>query len=154
MLTGGPPKRDGSVCSIQNNSGLPQGPALTMPLAGNLRLRPPSPAKGHGRIQRQIRRAFAIHGPEVTTGQVFDWCLTRHRHDCWRRRKRWSVVRVLMQVADRVGREATFPWGWLWRLKSPAADNVQLHEKRSDESRSETQYEHNSDVEQHVVLLV
>jgi hypothetical protein len=55
-----------------------------------------------------------------------------------------------MQVADRVGREATFPWGWLWRLKSPAADNVQLHEKRSDESRSETQYEHYSDVEQHV----
>ena len=90
----------------------------------NLRLRPPTPAKGRGRIQRQIGRAFAVHGPEVTTGQVFDWCLARHRHDCWRRRERWSVVRVLMQVADRVGREATFPWGWLWRLKSSAADNV------------------------------
>jgi hypothetical protein len=31
---------------------------------------------------------------------------------------------------------------------------LQLHEKRSDESRSETQHEHNSDVGQHVVRHV
>jgi hypothetical protein len=39
---------------------------------GNLRLLPPRPALGRGRLQVQVMRAFAIHGPGVTTGQVFD----------------------------------------------------------------------------------
>jgi hypothetical protein len=84
----------------------------------NLRLRPYSPNKGRGRIQRAVRRAFLLHGPEITTSQAFDFALVRVRHDNWRRRERWSVIYALRQVADPVRRVP--PYGaWLWRLKEP-----------------------------------
>jgi hypothetical protein len=39
----------------------------------NLRLRPPKPALGRGRLQRQIRRAFLL-GEELCSSQIYDWC--------------------------------------------------------------------------------
>jgi hypothetical protein len=86
-----------------------------------LRLRPRAPNQGRGRIQTAIRRAFIGHDI-LTTSQVFDFALARHRQDQWRRRHRWSVVRVLRQMCDPIGRADTPGRPWLWRLKTPAAD--------------------------------
>jgi hypothetical protein len=83
----------------------------------NLRLRPHAPNAGRGRIQTAIRRAFIGH-PIRSTTQVFDWCLARDRRAHWRRRHRWSVVRVLEQVADRIGRSETIGRPILWRLRA------------------------------------
>ena len=58
------------------------------------------------------------------SGRSKDWLKFKNPEAPVRGGRGLGPVRVLMQVADRVGREATFPWGWLWRLKSPAADNV------------------------------
>ena len=41
----------------------------------NLQLRPHVPNKGRGRLQRQIRRAFMAGGNELTSSQVYDWCM-------------------------------------------------------------------------------
>jgi hypothetical protein len=66
-----------------------------------------------------VRRAFLAAGTTtLTTSQVFDWTLVdRHAH--WKRRQRWSVIYVLQQIADRVGRADTPGKPWLWRLKQP-----------------------------------
>jgi hypothetical protein len=78
---------------------------------------------GRGKIQLAVRRAFVAAGTStLTTSVVFDYALARHRNDGWRRRHRWSVVRVLLGIADRVGRADTPGRPWLWRLKKSAAD--------------------------------
>jgi hypothetical protein len=52
-----------------------------------------------GRIQLAVKRAFAPAGTStLTTSDVFDYALARHRQDRWRRQHRWSVVRVLRQT--------------------------------------------------------
>jgi hypothetical protein len=43
----------------------------------------------------------------------------RERFGQW---ERWSIVRILDVVADRVGRGTGRGWPWLWRLKTHAAD--------------------------------
>jgi hypothetical protein len=97
--------------------GLPMPPPAKWVEHANLRLRPARPAAGNGRIQRAVARAFLVHGDELTTSQAFDWALPRVRHDLWRQRHRWSVVRVLRQVADPIRRVP--PHGaWLWRLRT------------------------------------
>jgi hypothetical protein len=84
--------------------------------------RPPSPNKGRGRIQIQVKRAFvAAGGDTLSSSEVFDWVFARARRVSWRRRQRWSVVRVLRQIADPVGRAGTRGRPWLWRLKPDRA---------------------------------
>jgi len=73
-------------------------------------------ARGNGRLQRQVARAF-VGNDYVSTSEVFNWCFPRDRRVSWRRRHRWSVVRVLNQVADRVGRANTPGRPWIWRLR-------------------------------------
>ena len=75
------------------------------------------PNAGKGRLQRQIARAFIAHGPVLTSSDVYRWCKR------WQAREfgqweRWSIVRILDVVADRVGRGTGRGWPWLWRLKS------------------------------------
>jgi hypothetical protein len=87
----------------------------------NLRLRPRAPNAGKGRLQRQIARAFIAHGPVLNSSDVYRWC------ERWQAREfgqweRWSIVRILDVVADRVGRGTGRGWPWLWRLKTHAAD--------------------------------
>ena len=82
----------------------------------NLRLRPHAPAAGRGRLQVQIRRAFLGHHL-LSSSQVYDYALARVRGDTWRRRHRWSVIRVLRQIAEPIGRAPTIGRPWLWRLK-------------------------------------
>jgi hypothetical protein len=86
----------------------------------NLRLRPHSPNKGRGRLQVQIRRAFMVHGPELSASVIYDWCFTRRRR--LTQRKRHMVWRNLVTVADPVARVP--PHGaWLWRLKEEPSAN-------------------------------
>ena len=82
----------------------------------NLRLRPHAPAAGRGRLQVQIRRAFVCHRL-LSSSQVYDYALPRVRGDWWRRRHRWSVIRILRQIAEPVGRAPTIGRPWLWRLR-------------------------------------
>jgi hypothetical protein len=74
--------------------------------------------KGRGRLQVQIRRAFVGHCL-LSSSQVYDYALARVRGDAWRRRHRWSVIRILRQLCHRVGRADTIGRPWLWRLKEP-----------------------------------
>jgi hypothetical protein len=81
----------------------------------NLRLRPPAPNKGGGRLQRQIARAFMAGGRELTSSQIYDWCFSQRRRTTTL--KRYMVWRVLRKVADPVRRVP--PYGaWLWRLRN------------------------------------
>jgi hypothetical protein len=84
----------------------------------NLRLRPRAPNAGRGRLQRQIRRAFIAHGDEVSASDIYRWCKR------WQAREfgqweRWSITRVLMTMADQIGRASTRGNPWIWRLKTP-----------------------------------
>jgi hypothetical protein len=80
----------------------------------NLRRRPDAPAKGRGRLQQQLRRAF-YGATELTTSQVLDWTNVRNRQRLTQRHPH-SVWRILVTMADPVARVP--PYGaWLWRLK-------------------------------------
>jgi hypothetical protein len=46
----------------------------------NLRLRPPKPALGNGRLQRQVRRAFLVHGGHFRPAKSLNG-LTRNKLD-------------------------------------------------------------------------
>jgi hypothetical protein len=84
----------------------------------NLRRRPHAPNRGLGRLQVQIRRAFLGH--EVrSSAEIFDWTFPRRRAAGQRplQLERYSVWRVLMQVAEVVGRAETRGRPWLWRLR-------------------------------------
>jgi hypothetical protein len=84
----------------------------------NLRLRPHAPNAGRGRLQRQIRRAFAGR-PLLTSSQVYDSCYVKRRVFGERipQRHRHSVWRILRTIADPIGRASTIGRPWLWRLK-------------------------------------
>jgi hypothetical protein len=76
----------------------------------------PGRSRGKGRIQRQLRRAFIARGNEISSSDAYRWCKR------WQSREfghweRWSITRVLMTMADRVGRAQTIGRPWLWRLK-------------------------------------
>jgi hypothetical protein len=74
-------------------------------------------SRGKGRIQKAVARAFAAaEGGTITTSQAYDFALARVRGDMWRRMHRCSVLRVLDQVADRVGRDRRHG-AIIWRLK-------------------------------------
>jgi hypothetical protein len=84
----------------------------------NLLLGPRSPNKGRGRLQVQIRRAFAVR-EVLTSSEIYDSCSAKRRVAGQQidRPYRRSVLRVLRQIADPIGR--TKPYGAvLWRLKT------------------------------------
>jgi hypothetical protein len=90
----------------------------------NLRLRPHAPHAGRGRLQRQIRRAFTVHGPELSATTIYDWCALWPVDKRASPAQRWSVRRILDVVAERTGRATTIGRPWIWRLKQPAADTL------------------------------
>jgi hypothetical protein len=65
-----------------------------------------------------LPRGVGSAAATLTTSDVFDYALVRHRGDGWRQRQPWSVVRVLRQMCDCVGRVDTPGRPWLWRLKA------------------------------------
>jgi hypothetical protein len=82
----------------------------------NLRKRPHAPAKGRGRLQRAIARAFVVAPTDtLSTAAINDWCFARRRRQI-SERHRYSVFRILREIADQV--ERVPPRGaWLWRLR-------------------------------------
>ena len=88
----------------------------------NLRLRPTAPNAGRGRLQRQIARAFTVHGPELWASTIYDWCALWPVDKRRSQRQRWSVRRILDVVAERVGHSRGPGRPWLWRLKSRPTD--------------------------------
>jgi hypothetical protein len=74
--------------------------------------------KGKGRLQRQIRRAFLAGGNELTSSQVYDWCMLWPVDKRASQAQRWSVRRILDVVADRCGRAPTIGRPWIWRLRN------------------------------------
>jgi hypothetical protein len=81
-------------------------PAQIRAYQRNLRLRPHAPSAGRGRLQRQIRRAFIARGNEASGSDIYRWCKR------WQAREfgqweRWSIVRVLRQIAEPIGRADT-----------------------------------------------
>jgi hypothetical protein len=84
----------------------------------NLQRRPHAPAAGRGRLQVRVRRAF-LGRPLLSTSEAYDWAYARHRA-CRRPMSeavRWSVHRILRQIAEPIGRAPTIGRPWLWRLK-------------------------------------
>ena len=54
--------------------------AMRWPQHPNLRRRPPQPAKGNGRLQRAVARAFIAAGTDtLSRSEIYDWCL-RYRN--------------------------------------------------------------------------
>jgi hypothetical protein len=76
-------------------------------------------ARGRGRLQVAVRRAFIVHGPVVTTMQVYDFAYAGRRKymraSALNKRRIWQL---LSRVADRVGRAPLQGAPWIWRLKS------------------------------------
>jgi hypothetical protein len=82
----------------------------------NLRRRPSSPNKGRGRLQQQVRRAFAAAGvSELTSTDIYDWTHARRRK--LSQLDRHGVWRVLCEVAVPIGRATSNGRPWIWRLK-------------------------------------
>jgi hypothetical protein len=98
-------------------SARPRAPLTKRANYPNLQLVPHAPAKGRGRLQIAIRRAFMVGGAELTSSQVYDWAYSRRRSHL-SEAVRWSVHRILRQVADRVGRAPTAGRPWIWRLRN------------------------------------
>jgi hypothetical protein len=86
----------------------------------NLRRRPPAPNKGRGRLQVQIRRAFiAANGGAISTDQIYNWAYTRRRCLTGKGNLSWSVLRILRQIAEPVGRAKTIGRPIIWKLRAP-----------------------------------
>jgi hypothetical protein len=81
----------------------------------NLRRRPHAPNLGRGRLQRQIRRAF-VGADTCTSAQIYDWCFARRRRRI-PQRHRYSVWRVLVRIADPIGRAETVGRPRVWKLR-------------------------------------
>jgi hypothetical protein len=91
----------------------------------NLELRPAKPAKGRGRVQVGVIRAFLATGKSVlSTAELLAW--THPRPIRVRRRnprngQRRSIRRVCERYCERVGRGASLGRPILWKLKATDA---------------------------------
>jgi hypothetical protein len=97
-----------------------RGPEMKWDRHPNLHHRPHAPARDRGRLQVQIRRAFAVHGPVVSSSSIYDWCYARRRLMLGKPLTlphRYSVWRILMTIGDPIGRGAGSARPILWRLR-------------------------------------
>ena len=85
----------------------------------NLLRRPHAPNAGRGRLQVQIRRAFAAR-EVLTSSEIYDSCYAKRRMLGQQidRPYRWSALRILRTIADPIGRAETIGRPVLWRLKT------------------------------------
>jgi transposase-like protein len=113
-----------SSTARQPGTNTPGGKPITL----ILRKRPRTPAKGHGSVQRAIKRAFAAtRASALTSTQIYDWAHVRRRLG---RRKSMPfgvysrtlrTLRTLRAMCDPV--ERVPPHGaWQWRLRNTADD--------------------------------
>jgi len=82
-------------------------------------LRGGAQTRGCGRLQRGVERVFAVYGDTVPAATIYAWC-RRWPPNGKRpnRGERWSIVRILERVAERVERLPSTRGGWVWRLKA------------------------------------
>jgi hypothetical protein len=74
-------------------------------------------------VQQAVQRCFFFHGPIVDGGTIHRFCRSWPRQvDDWRLSKlnRITVHRVLLRVAEPIGRATTRGRPWLWRLRNTA----------------------------------
>jgi hypothetical protein len=116
------PYRDGAV-ALRKLDPLKRTATEKWPGHPNLRLRPHARNKGRGRLQRQIRRAFIAHGDEVSASDIYRW-FKRWQAREFGQWERWSITRVLMTIADPIGRAETIGRLWLWRLRNSDLGNL------------------------------
>jgi hypothetical protein len=93
-------------------------PPLTRSLR-NLSRRPPAPAKGNGRLQRQARRVLWAVGA-ASTSQILQWtcCDKLHRGKRITVHDSRAARRALQSIgATRTGRAMTSGRPWIWRLQ-------------------------------------
>jgi hypothetical protein len=76
------------------------------------------PGRGRGRLQRQLRRCFIVHGPDVSASVIYSWCTSKRAS--WPHR--WSIVRILREIAVPIGRASTPGEPWIWRLRERDTD--------------------------------
>jgi hypothetical protein len=95
-------------------------------------------SKGKGRIQTQLRRAFITHGDVISSTQAYQWC-KRHQSSAFGQWERWSITRVLMTMADRVGHSRGPGRPWIWRLRNSQlpADTRQATDIAKDKADAE-----------------
>jgi hypothetical protein len=90
---------------------------MTPTQARNLSRAPAKPGLGRGRLFRQIRRCFML-GEVQSTSRVLDWCYVLNR----KTPHRYSVWRVLITIAEPIGREEnTRGRPFLWRIRPETA---------------------------------
>jgi hypothetical protein len=79
--------------------------------------------KGRGRLQVQVRRAFLGH-PLRSSSEVYDFTHARCRalKEPIPTLHRYSVWRILREIADPVGRSRGPGRPWLWRLRNSDTD--------------------------------
>jgi hypothetical protein len=75
------------------------------------------PGRGRGRLQRSITRAFVAH-PFLSSTEIYDWAFARRPRARFSQACRWSVRRILIEVAEPVGRASTRGNPYLWKLKT------------------------------------
>jgi GH24 family phage-related lysozyme (muramidase) len=84
----------------------------------NLQQRPHSPNRNQGRLQRTVARAYLAAGTDtLSASTIYDWVFARDRRAARSQARRWSVRRVLLEIAVPV-RKVPPQGAWLWRLKS------------------------------------
>jgi len=106
--------------SFRDRGKVARSPSRQSAKLRNLLRRPSAPAKDRGRLQKQIRRAFLVHGPVVSSSVIYDWAFARRPQQRCSQLHRWSVVRILREIAAPVRRVP--PYGaWLWRLRAEAS---------------------------------
>ena len=119
---------DSAYRSVQIEAGLKEKgftetAIVKWPNHRNLRHRPSRPAAERDRLQRAVARGFAATGKaEVPANIFYDFAYPRKRLISKRlsQRHRYSIWRILVKIADPVGR--TGPHGaMLWRLRDDVA---------------------------------
>ena len=68
-------------------------------------------------------RAFTVGGAVLSSTAVYDWCFPRDRTRARSQAARWSVRRVLMRIAEPIGRAPTIGRP-VWRLRDPAVQKA------------------------------
>ena len=79
-------------------------------------------------MQRGVWRGFILSGRhELTTSELmrFTHGLAFHRCKASKREREnhcRSIRRAALEIAVRVGRQPSFPWAWVWRLRPEYRD--------------------------------
>jgi hypothetical protein len=85
-------------------------------------IRPARPALNRGKLQIRVLRTFlTADAPAISASKIYDWCYARRRLLLGKpltTRHRYSVWRILVTIADPIGRSTSIGRPILWRLRN------------------------------------